>query len=158
MSTEKVYATTNNGINIKAGVQKFGGFMAGMIIPNIGVILAWGIITTFVIPTGWAPNENLLKMVDPMIKWLIPIIVGYTGGKLVHGVRGGVVGAIATYGIIVGASIPMILGAMMMGPLGGWVTKKFDKLVEGKVPTGFEMLIILFLQVFWELCFQYSLL
>ncbi|HYE84260.1 MAG TPA: PTS mannitol transporter subunit IICB [Clostridia bacterium] len=141
MSTEKAYATTNRGTNIKASVQKFGGFMAGMIIPNIGVILAWGFITVFVIPTGWAPNETLLKMVDPMIKWLIPIIVGYTGGKLVHGVRGGVVGAIATYGIIVGASIPMILGAMMMGPLGGWVIKKFDKLVEGKIPTGFEMLV-----------------
>ncbi len=141
MSTEKVYATTNNGINIKAGVQKFGGFMAGMIIPNIGAILAWGIITTFVIPTGWAPNENLLKLVDPMIKYLLPILVGYTGGKLVHGTRGGVVGAIATAGIIVGASIPMILGAMMMGPLGGWVMKKFDKLVAAKVPTGFEMLI-----------------
>jgi len=140
MSTEKAYANTGSSINIKAGVQKFGGFMAGMIIPNIGAILAWGIITTFVIPTGWVPNETLQKMVDPMIKYLIPILVGYTGGKLVHGVRGGVFGAIATAGIIVGASIPMILGAMMMGPLGGWVAKKLDKLVEGKIPTGFEML------------------
>ena len=141
MSTEKVYANTKKGTNVKAGVQRFGGFMAGMIIPNIGAILAWGFITMFVIPTGWAPNENLLKMVGPMITYLIPILVGYTGGKLVHGVRGGVVGAIATAGIIVGASIPMILGAMMMGPLGGWVMKKFDKLVEGKIPTGFEMLV-----------------
>jgi PTS system mannitol-specific IIC component len=140
MSTEKVYAAANQKTNIKAGIQKFGGFMAGMIIPNIGAILAWGFITMFVIPTGWTPNENLLKLVDPMIKYLIPILVGYTGGKLVHGVRGGVVGAIATAGIIVGASIPMILGAMMMGPLGGWVTKRLDKLVEGKIPTGFEML------------------
>ncbi|HYF83869.1 MAG TPA: PTS mannitol transporter subunit IICB [Clostridia bacterium] len=141
MSTERVYANTKKGTNVKAGVQKFGGFMAGMIIPNIGAILAWGTITLFVIPTGWAPNENLLKMVGPMITYLIPILVGYTGGKLVHGTRGGVVGAIATAGIIIGASIPMILGAMMMGPLGGWVTKKFDKLVEGKIPTGFEMLV-----------------
>jgi PTS system mannitol-specific IIC component len=141
MSTEKVYATTNQKTDIKAGIQKFGGFMAGMIIPNIGAILAWGIITMFVIPTGWAPNESLVKMVDPMIKYLIPILVGYTGGKLVHGVRGGVVGAVATYGIIVGSSIPMILGAMMMGPLGGWVIKKFDKLMNDKIPTGFEMLV-----------------
>ncbi|MHB1391609.1 MAG: PTS mannitol transporter subunit IICB [Clostridia bacterium] len=141
MSTERVNTAANNSLNIKAGVQKFGGFMAGMIIPNIGAILAWGIITTFVIPTGWAPNENLLKLVDPMIKYLLPILVGYTGGKLVFGTKGGVVGAIATAGIIVGASIPMILGAMMMGPLAGWVMKKFYKLVEGKIPTGFEMLV-----------------
>lgn len=139
MST-KVNTATGNGPNIRASLQKFGGFMAGMIIPNIGAILAWGIITTFVIPTGFAPNEYLCKMVDPMIKWLIPIVVGFTGGRLVHGNRGGVIGAIATYGIIVGSSIPMILGAMLMGPLGGWVAKKIDKLVEGKIPTGFEML------------------
>lgn len=140
MSTEKVYANTNSSVDIKASIQKFGGFMAGMIIPNIGAILAWGLITMFVIPTGYAPNETLAKMVGPMIQYLIPILVGYTGGKLVHGVRGGVVGAVMTFGIIVGSSIPMILGAMMMGPLGGWVVKKFDKLFEGKIPTGFEML------------------
>jgi len=140
MSTEKAYANTNSGVNIKASIQKFGGFMAGMIIPNIGAILAWGIITMFVIPTGYAPNETLAKMVGPMITYLIPILVGYTGGKLIHGVRGGVVGAVMTFGIIVGSSIPMILGAMMMGPLGGWVVKKLDKQVEGRIPTGFEML------------------
>ncbi|MGE5678078.1 MAG: PTS mannitol transporter subunit IICB [Pseudomonadota bacterium] len=141
MSTGKINANVNSGVNFKASVQKFGGFMAGMIIPNIGAILAWGIITMFVIPTGWWPNENRAKMVGPMIQYLIPILVGYTGGKLVHGAtRGGVVGAVATFGIIVGSSIPMILGAMFMGPLGGWITKKFDKVVEGKIPTGFEML------------------
>lgn len=141
MSNVKVDTVANNRSSFKAGAQKFGGFMAGMIIPNIGAILAWGLITMFVIPTGWAPNETLVQMVDPMIKWLIPILVGFTGGRLVHGIRGGVVGAIATYGIIVGSSIPMILGGMMMGPLGGWVIKSFDKLVEGKIRTGFEMLV-----------------
>jgi PTS system mannitol-specific IIC component len=141
MSNLNVNTAQNSGLNFKASLQKFGGFMAGMIIPNIGAILAWGLITMFVIPTGWAPNENLSKMVGPMLQYLIPILVGYTGGKLIHGVRGGVVGAVATYGIIVGSSIPMILGAMLMGPLGGWVVKKFDKLVEGKLPTGFEMLV-----------------
>jgi mannitol PTS system EIICBA or EIICB component len=141
MSNVKVDTAPNKSLNFKAGVQKFGGFMAGMIIPNIGAILAWGLITLFVIPTGYLPNEQLNLMVPPMIKWLIPLLVGYTGGKLVHGTRGGVVGAIATYGIIVGASIPMILGAMIMGPLGGWVAKTFDRAVEGRIRTGFEMLV-----------------
>lgn len=141
MSNVKAETIVNNRSNLKARAQKFGGFMAGMIIPNIGAILAWGLITMFVIPTGWTPNETLSQMVDPMIKWLIPILVGFTGGRLVYGIRGGVVGAIATYGIIVGASIPMILGGMIMGPLGGWIIKSFDKLVEGKIRTGFEMLV-----------------
>ncbi|SKA94104.1 PTS system D-mannitol-specific IIB component, Fru family /PTS system D-mannitol-specific IIC component, Fru family [Caloramator quimbayensis] len=125
----------------KAKIQKFGGFLAGMVIPNIGAFIAWGLITAFFIPTGWVPNEYLGKLVGPMITYLLPVLIGYTGGKLVYDVRGGVVGAIATFGVVVGASIPMFLGAMIMGPLGGWVIKKFDELIEGKVPTGFEMLI-----------------
>jgi PTS system mannitol-specific IIC component len=131
----------SSGGKTKAKIQKFGGFLAGMVIPNIGAFIAWGLITAFVIPTGWTPNAYLAKLVSPMISYLLPLLIGYTGGKLVHDVRGGVVGAIATAGIIVGASIPMFLGAMIMGPLGGWVIKKFDQMIDGKIPTGFEMLI-----------------
>ena len=122
-------------------VQQLGGFLAGMVIPNIGAILAWGLITAFFIPTGWIPNETFAKIVGPMITYLLPILIGYTGGKMIGGHRGGVVGAAATMGVIVGASIPMFLGAMIMGPLGGWCMKKFDELVEDKIPVGFEMLI-----------------
>ena len=54
-------------------LQQFGGFMAGMVIPNIGAILAWGLITALFIPTGWIPNETFAKLVDPMIIYLIPV-------------------------------------------------------------------------------------
>ena len=121
-------------------LQQFGGFMAGMVIPNIGAILAWGLITAFFIPTGWIPNEKFAELVGPMIVYLLPLLIGYTGGKMVHDVRGGVVGAAATMGVIVGADIPMILGAMIMGPLGGWAIKKIDEAWSEKVPVGFEML------------------
>lgn len=123
-------------------LQQFGGFLAGMVIPNIGAFIAWGLITAFFIPTGWTPNETLAKLVGPMIVYLLPLLIGYTGGKLVHGdVRGGVVGAVATMGVIVGADIPMMLGAMIMGPLGGWLIKLIDNALEEKIPVGFEMLI-----------------
>jgi mannitol PTS system EIICBA or EIICB component len=122
-------------------IQQLGGFLAGMVIPNIGAFIAWGLITALFIPTGWIPNETLAKLVGPMILYLLPLLIGYTGGKMVHGVRGGVVGAAATMGVIVGASIPMFLGGMLMGPLGGWCMKKVDQMLEGKVPVGFEMLI-----------------
>jgi mannitol PTS system EIICBA or EIICB component len=122
-------------------VQQLGGFLAGMVIPNIGAFIAWGLITALFIPTGWIPNETLAKLVGPMILYLLPLLIGYTGGKMVHGVRGGVVGAAATMGVIVGASIPMFLGGMIMGPLGGWCMKKVDQMLEGKIPVGFEMLI-----------------
>jgi mannitol PTS system EIICBA or EIICB component len=127
-------------MNMKEKLQQFGGFMAGMVIPNIGAILAWGLITAFFIPTGWIPNETFAKLVGPMIVYLLPLLIGYTGGKMVHDVRGGVVGAAATMGVIVGADIPMILGAMIMGPLGGWAIKKIDDAWGEKIPVGFEML------------------
>jgi len=121
-------------------VQRYGGYLAAMVIPNIGAILAWGLITAFVIPTGWTPNETLAALVGPMIKFLLPILIGYTGGKLVHGHRGGVVGAIFTAGIVVGSEAPMFLGAMIVGPIGGWLIKQYDRLTESSIPSGFEML------------------
>ncbi|KRG14769.1 PTS mannitol transporter subunit IICBA [Lederbergia galactosidilytica] len=127
--------------NIKVAVQKLGNFLSSMVMPNISAFIAWGLITALFIPDGLWPNESLAKMVDPMVTYLLPILIGYTGGKLVHDQRGGVVGAIATMGVIVGADIPMFLGAMVIGPLGGWVIKKFDQLIEGKVRAGFEMLV-----------------
>jgi PTS system mannitol-specific IIC component len=115
-----------------------------MVIPNMGAFIAWGILTAFFIPTGWIPSEKFSAMVGPMILNLLPILIGYTGGKMVHGHRGGVVGATATMGVIVGADIPMFMGAMIMGPLGGWAMKQFDDVVEDKIPVGFEMLVNMF--------------
>lgn len=127
--------------SLRVGVQKFGTFLSGMIMPNIGAFIAWGIITAFFIPAGFTPNETLAKLVGPMITYLLPLLIGYTGGRMVHGVRGGVVGAAATMGVIVGTDIPMFIGAMIMGPLTAWVMKKLDKVWEGRVKPGFEMLI-----------------
>ncbi|MFQ0995130.1 PTS mannitol transporter subunit IICBA [Gilliamella sp. BG2] len=127
--------------NIKLKVQNFGRFLSNMVMPNIGAFIAWGFITAIFIPTGWYPNETIAKLVSPMITYLLPLLIGYTGGKLVHGERGAVVGAITTMGVIVGADIPMFLGAMIVGPLGGWVIKQFDKTIDGKVKSGFEMLV-----------------
>ncbi|MDR0397257.1 MAG: PTS mannitol transporter subunit IICBA [Oscillospiraceae bacterium] len=126
---------------MKQGMQKFGRFLSGMVMPNIGAFISWGLITALFIPTGWLPNARLSAMVDPMLKYLLPVLIGYTGGKMVGDTRGGVVGAIATIGVVMGADIPMFLGAMCMGPLGGWVIKKFDSVAEERIPAGFEMLV-----------------
>ncbi len=126
---------------IKLAVQKFGNFLSSMIMPNISAFIAWGLITALFIPTGFFPNKGLAEMVGPMVNYLLPLLIAYTGGKLVHDHRGGVVGAIATMGVIVGSGIPMFLGAMIMGPLGGYIIKKFDQLIEGKIKAGFEMLV-----------------
>ncbi|WP_459177354.1 PTS mannitol transporter subunit IICBA [Ewingella americana] len=127
--------------NVKVGVQNFGRFLSNMVMPNIGAFIAWGIITALFIPTGWIPNATLAKLVAPMITYLLPLLIGFTGGRLVGGDRGGVVGAITVMGVIVGADMPMFLGAMIGGPLGGWCIKRFDRWVDGKIKSGFEMLV-----------------
>ncbi|MCG1023822.1 PTS mannitol transporter subunit IICB [Sutcliffiella horikoshii] len=132
---------TKSSSNFKVKIQRFGSHLSGMIMPNIGAFIAWGLITALFIPTGWWPNEELATLVGPMITFLLPILIGFTGGRLVYDLRGGVVGATATMGVIVGADIPMFLGAMVMGPLGGYAIKKFDQAIDGKVRQGFEMLV-----------------
>ncbi|MCW2255272.1 PTS system mannitol-specific IIC component [Providencia alcalifaciens] len=127
--------------NVKLKVQNFGRFLSNMVMPNIGAFIAWGLITALFIPTGWWPNETLAQLVGPMITYLLPLLIGYTGGRIVGGERGGIVGAITTMGVIVGADMPMFMGAMIAGPLGGFAIRRFDRWIDGKVKTGFEMLV-----------------
>lgn len=126
---------------MKNSIQKFGKFLSAMVMPNIGAFIAWGFITALFIEAGWIPNERLATLVDPMLKYLIPTLIAFQGGRMVGGDRGGVMGAVATLGVIAGSEQTMLIGAMAMGPFAGLVIKKFDKAVEGKIPAGFEMLV-----------------
>lgn len=125
----------------RARIQAFGGFLTAMVIPNMGAFIAWGFITALFISTGWLPNESFSQLVGPMINYLLPLLLAITGGRLVAGDRGAVAGAVGTIGLIVGGEIPMFLGAMIMGPLGAWIIKKFDNVIDGKIPAGFEMVV-----------------
>jgi PTS system mannitol-specific IIC component len=145
------------GTDVRARIQRFGSYLSGMVMPNIGAFIAFGFITALFIPDGWTPNADLAEMVGPMITVLIPTLVAYTGGRMVHGQRGAVIGAVATFGAVVAAvdpvkladgttSLPfggqvMILAAFVLGPLSAYLLKVFDNLVAGKVKAGFEMLI-----------------
>ncbi len=162
--TTEVTARTGSA---RVAVQKFGTFLSNMVLPNIGAFIAWGLITAIFIKVGWInlispqPEDGWVAalggwgafdgggIVGPTITYLLPILIGYTGGKLVYDVRGGVVGAIATMGVITGTSIPMFMGAMIMGPLGGWTMKKIDSLWEHKIRPGFEMLVNNFSAGIW---------
>ncbi|HEY8870182.1 MAG TPA: PTS mannitol transporter subunit IICB [Candidatus Limnocylindrales bacterium] len=140
-STSVPFLTPVEGAGMQARIQRLGSFLAGMVMPNIGAIIAWGLITALFIPTGWTPNKTLAALVGPMITYLIPILIGYTGGRIIYGDRGAVIGAIGTAGVIIGATVPMFLGAMIVGPLSAWILKQFDRLTAERIPVGFEMLV-----------------
>ena len=126
---------------LKVRVQKLGTTLSNMVMPNIGAFIAWGILATLFIETGWFPNPTLSVMVSPILTYLLPLLIGYTAGFNVYGQRGAVVGAMATFGAIVGSSVTMFIGAMIMGPLGSWCIKKFDEKFQEKIRPGFEMLL-----------------
>lgn len=126
---------------MKAKIQTFGRFLSGMVMPNIGAFIAWGLLTALFIEKGWFPNEQLSSIVSPMLTYVLPILIAYQGGKMVGGDRGALMGAIATIGVICGTEYTMFMGAMIMGPLAGLVIKKFDKAVDGHIPAGFEMIV-----------------
>lgn len=145
--------TTSQRGGARVAVQRFGTFLSGMIMPNIAAFIAWGFITALFIPVGWMGAESpvpawrwegsalLEGMVGPMITYLLPLLIANTAGRMVYDARGGVVATIATMGVIVGTDIPMFLGAMIMGPAAAWLMKQVDRIWEGKIKAGFEMLV-----------------
>jgi PTS system mannitol-specific IIC component len=149
-------------------VQRFGTFLSGMIMPNIPALIAWGIFTAFFIEAGFTPNAALATIVGPFIHYLLPILIAYTGGNIVYGIRGGVVASIGVMGAIAGsdllianfnATLPagtpplgqvhMFIGAMIMAPIAAYSMKWLDSLWEGKIRAGFEMLVNMFSAGIW---------
>lgn len=132
---------SNTNISVKVKVQRFGAFLSAEVMPNIGVFIGWGILAALFIPTGWLPNETLNQLVAPTMKYLMPSLIAYTGGSNVYGKRGGVIGAMATMGVILGSDVNMLAGSMLMGPLAAWCLKKVDKLFEDHIKPGMEMMV-----------------
>lgn len=163
MTTTSPATTQQRGARV--AVQRFGTFLSGMVMPNIAAFIAWGLITALFIPTGWLGSESPVAawrwsdsfilgggtgadgtvypgLVGPIITYLLPILIAFTGGRMVHGHRGGVVGAVAAMGVIVGANgTIMFLGAMIAGPLTALALKSIERLWAGKIKPGFEMLV-----------------
>jgi PTS system mannitol-specific IIC component len=124
----------------RARIQRIGAFLSGMIVPNIAAFLAWGLITAIAAPGGWLPSPRLAQLIAPMLLTLLPILIGFSGGRLVYGMRGGVVGAVATMGAIAATTIPMFIGAMVLGPFGGWAIREIDRHATSRTPAALQML------------------
>ena len=127
---------------MRAKIQKFGGILSAMVMPNIGAFIAWGLLTAlFLYPTGWFPNENMAKLISPILTYFLPAMIGYTAGENIYGKRGGVIAGLVTMGVIIGTDITMFMGAMIVGPLAALLMKWVDSKLDGKAPAGFEMIV-----------------
>ena len=135
-----VEATANNSPNLKnmqAKAQLFGSRLSNMVLPNIGAFMGWGILTVIGV---WTGSEVCKGFVSPMLKYLLPLLVGFAGGYEVHKVKGGVIGAFATMGCIIATDITMFIGAMIVAPLAAWLLKEVDVRLSPHFPVGFEIL------------------
>ncbi|KXT78662.1 PTS mannitol transporter subunit IICB [Streptococcus sp. DD13] len=130
-----------NNTSFRVRLQKLGTSLSNMVMPNIPALIAWGVLAALFIDSGYLPNKELSTMVGPMLTYVIPLLIGFTGGFNIYGHRGGVVAAAAAFGAIQGSNVTMIIGAMIMGPLTAWLMKKFDQAVQPKIRPGFEMLV-----------------
>jgi PTS system mannitol-specific IIC component len=141
--------TRSTGQSVRTGVQKFGTFLSGMIMPNIAAFIAWGLLTALFIPDGYLPNADIAQLIAPVLYFLLPLLIANTGGRMVYDARGGVVATIATMGVIVGTvgepyfdgGSPMFLGAMITGPLAAYLLKVIERLWVDRIRPGFEMLV-----------------
>ncbi|WHQ36846.1 hypothetical protein [Spiroplasma sp. SV19] len=155
---------------IRKMVQKFGSFMAGMIMPTVSLLIAWGLMAAMFLTNvqgesiGWFNVPALGRFVGPTMKYLIPSLIGFMAGKMIYDVRGGMLGAFVTFAAIIGndwvydqfgATILLIngktinasnspnqiIGAMILAPLTVYGFKKIEKLYINRVKVGFEMLV-----------------
>ena len=125
-------------MSVRVKIQKFGSKLSSMVIPNLGAFIAWGLLTAVGIAID---NDMLRSFITPMLNYLLPLLIAFAGGKMVYDYRGGVIGTAATIGVIIGSSVTMFIGAIILGPLSAWILKQFDKAIDGKVPMGFELLV-----------------
>lgn len=143
---------SNFKLILKNKIQSLGSQLSSMIMPIIGIFIAWGLLTSFFIPTGWFPNETLASMVGIGILYVIPILIAFLGGHKIYGLRGGAIAGLISIAAIaagqstifqeiVGTSSPMILASMIFGPLAALLLKHTEKFWINKIKPGYEMLI-----------------
>lgn len=125
-------------VSLRVKAQRFGGKLSAMVLPNLGAFMGWGILTALGI---WLSNDMLKAFITPVLTYLLPLLIAISGGKMIYGEKGAVIGAFTTMGVIIGADISMLLGAMIIAPLSAWLLKKLDAVVEPFIPVGFELLI-----------------
>ena len=127
-------------VKVTPYLRRFGHRLSGMIMPNLSIFIAWSLLSLVAGYTTGNLRLALSEVETIMIRVVLPILIGFTGGKMFEEQRGGVVAAIATVGVIVSTDVPQLFGAMFIGPLAGYTFAKIEQILLPKVKEGYEML------------------
>ena len=120
-------------------LRKIGNRLSQMMMPHLSIFIAWGFIN--VVASLQFKELHLLLdgLEQALISYLLPLLIGYTGGKQVEESRGGTIAGIATIGMIIGTNSPQIIGAMIIGPLSVWSYVFIKKYWLDRLKDGYEM-------------------
>ncbi|EGO5139779.1 PTS transporter subunit EIIC [Enterococcus faecalis] len=127
-------------VKVTPYLRRFGHRLSGMIMPNLSIFIAWSLLSLVAGYTTGNLRLALSEVETIMIRVVLPILIGFTGGKMFEEQRGGVVAAIATVGVIVSTDVPQLFGAMFIGLLAGYTFAKIEQILLPKVKEGYEML------------------
>ncbi|MFW5649886.1 MAG: hypothetical protein ACOCM4_09190 [Acetivibrio ethanolgignens] len=81
-------------------VERIGRYFSRIIIKNVGLFLAAGLLTILFSRTEWIPAKELEYLKNILYGIAIPMILSYTAGKQAGGEIGAVAGAMAGAGLI----------------------------------------------------------
>ncbi len=142
-------------------MYKFGRLLSAIVSQNIAIVISIGLIRAIFGVYGWFPNDNVNLLTGPLLNWLLPVMFGYTGGQLIGGKRGGAVAAIVVFSLALASTVPMIFMAFLLGPGLGWIVRRLERLLENRLPSGFELLMANFVSALLAgglavFCFAYG--
>ena len=136
-------------------IHKFGKFYSSIMINMIGIFIFTGVLSVVFGDHGWWPNADIYAISAFVYSYVIPILIAYTAGNQIGTVHeatdpdrrttgvhhaGGAIAVLAVSGMILADKNSAILGAMILGPVCGYVWKHLLEPWTRKVVPGLEML------------------
>ncbi|HEX7058058.1 MAG TPA: PTS transporter subunit EIIC [Bacilli bacterium] len=142
-------------------LYKFGRLLSTIVSQNIAVIIAIGLLRAIFGVYGWFPNSNVDLLTEHLLNWMVPVMFGYSGGQLLGGKRGGAVAAVVIFALALASTVSMIFMAFILGPLLGYIVNRIERILEKRLPSGFELLMSNFISAILAgalavYCFSYG--
>ncbi len=125
---------------MKQYIERIGKFYSHIILENVGLFIAYGILSILFSEGGWFPSSTLTPIIEMIYFIVIPVLISYTTGRRIGGNVGGLVAAMAGLGFFSVDGSSYMLGALLTAPMAGWIAKRGLNWIKAHTVVGFEML------------------